>query len=155
MYRGRRFLSGFGKTDGRTGGRRAVARTDRTDWRKTDGREDARRTRGRVGRRPGDRPRKRASATERRERGREEKEEREREREREKRCSAGDFLAHRSHFPPASSPSQERGKWPGEREERGRVRVRRFLRVTECCGSDGEERGAPAQILSKEGSVAS
>ncbi|KAH8932501.1 hypothetical protein BDL97_19G076000 [Sphagnum fallax] len=153
MYRGRRFLSGFGKTDGRTGGRRAVARTDRTDWRKTDGREDARRTRGRVGRRPGDRPRKRASATERRERGREEKEER--EREREKRCSAGDFLAHRSHFPPASSPSQERGKWPGERKERGRVRVRRFLRVTECCGSDGEERGAPAQILSKEGSVAS
>lgn len=149
MYRGRRFLSGFGKTDGRTGGRRAVARTDRTDWRKTDGREDARRMRGRVGRRPGDRPSERAQGREEREGGKTEK------REREKRCSAGDFLAHRSHFPPASSPSQERGKWPGEREERGRVRVRRFLRVTECCGSDGEERGAPAQILSKEGSVAS
>ncbi|CAK9267480.1 unnamed protein product [Sphagnum jensenii] len=131
MYRGRRFLSGFGKTDGRTGGRRAVARTDRTDWRKTDGREDARRTRGRVGRRPGDRPRKRRDREKREREGREGRQ-RERERERE--------ALQRRRFPGASLTLPT-----------SLIAISRERKV----GGDGEERGAPAQILSKEGSVAS
>ncbi len=141
------------RTDGRADDGRSRGLTGRTGGRRTDARTRGGRAEESGGGPETDRASERARQREEREGGKRRK--REREREREKRCSAGDFLAHRSHFPPASSPSQERGKWPGEREERGRVRVRRFLRVTECCGSDGEERGAPAQILSKEGSVAS
>jgi hypothetical protein len=113
MYPGCRFVSGFGKTDGRTTGGRADWPDGRPDGLAEDGRTRGRAADARKSRAAARRPTKRASARERRERGREERE----EREREKRCSAGDFLAHRSHFPPASSPSQERGKRPGESQK--------------------------------------
>lgn len=144
MYRGRRFVSGSGRrTDGQADDGRSRGLTGRTG--RTGGRPTDARTRGGgVGRRPGDRPSERASAREREERGGGKRGKTERERS----VAAQEIswrIAHTSHQPHRHL----------KREERGRVRVRRFLRVTECCGSDGEERGAPAQILSKEGSVAS
>lgn len=141
MYPECRFVSGFGKTDGRTGGR-SRGLTGRTGGRRTDAR-----TRGGCAEESGGGPETDQASEREREREKREREGRE-GRHRERSVAAQDIswrIAHTSHQPHRHL----------KREERGRVRVRRFLRVTECCGSDGEERGAPAQILSKEGSVAS
>jgi hypothetical protein len=146
MYRERRFVSGFGKTDGRTDRRTTGGRADWPDGR-PDGLAEDGRTRGRAAdarksRAAARRPTAQASAREKRER---EKEGEGRERE----------ALQRRRFPGASLHTSHQSHRHPKREERGRVRVRRFVCVTERCGSDGEERGAPAQILSKESSVAS
>jgi hypothetical protein len=129
-------VSGFGKTDGRADDGRSRGLTGQTGGRWTDAR-----TRGGRAEESGGGP-----ETDR------EREKREREGreggQRDRSVAAQEIswrIAHTSHQPHRHL----------KREERGRVRVRRFLCGTECCGSDGEERGAPAQILSKEGSVAS
>ncbi|CAM6019370.1 unnamed protein product [Sphagnum balticum] len=129
MYPGRRFVSGFGKTDGRTDGRttgRSCGLTGRTGGRRTDAR-----TRGGCAEESGGGPETDQASErkrEKRERGREDREDRERE------------ALQRRRFPGASLTLPT-----------SLIAISRERKQA----SDAEERGAPAQILSKEGSVAS
>ncbi|KAH9532212.1 hypothetical protein CY35_19G078700 [Sphagnum magellanicum] len=123
MYRERRFVSGFAKTDGRTGGRaddgrsrvltgRKAGRTGRTGGRRTDAR-----TRGGRAEDSGGGPETDRASERKREKTETERREG-RERERERSVAAQEIswrIAHTSHQ--SHSQLKKRGKRPGESQK--------------------------------------